>query len=94
MPFSWPLQTHLELAAYATAPACARGHARSVALEWGLTGLADAAELLASELVTNAFQASRRLSSPETPVDAVSTRWGACKTHIGKIVWAQIGSRS
>ena len=133
VPFSWPLQTHLELAAYPTAPACARGHARSVALEWGLAGLADAAELLASELVTNAYRASRRLSNgavpvvwlrlasdrtslvihvwdanPEMParqepgpgdesgrglmiIDAVSARWGACQTHNGKIVWAQIG---
>jgi two-component sensor histidine kinase len=136
VPFSWPLQTYLELAAYPTAPACARGHARSVALEWGLADLADAAELLASELVTNASQASWRISSGQIPVvwlrlasdrtslvihvwdanpemparqepgpgdesgrglmiiDAVSTRWGACQTHNGKIVWAQIGGCS
>lgn len=68
MPFSWPLQTHLELGAYPTAPGCARGHARSVALEWGLDELADTAELLASELVTNAIQASRRLAAPAPPV--------------------------
>lgn len=24
-------------------------------------------------------------------IDAVSTRWGACQAHNGKIVWAQIG---
>jgi hypothetical protein len=34
---------------------------RAVAHEWGLTGLADTAELLTSELVTNAVQASERL---------------------------------
>jgi hypothetical protein len=51
---SWLLRTRLELAALPTAVPCARGHVRSVALEWGLTGLADTAELLASELVTNA----------------------------------------
>lgn len=67
-PFSWLLQTHLELAAYPTAPACARGHARSVALEWGLGGLADTAELLASEPVSNALQASQRLRTQEIPV--------------------------
>ncbi len=67
-PFSRPLQTHLELAAYPTAPACARGHARSVALEWGLADLADSAEILASELVTNALQASRRLRTPQVSV--------------------------
>ena len=67
-PRSWPRQTHLELAAYPTAPACARGHARSVALEWGLPGLADTAELLASELVTNAVQASGSPRTGPTPV--------------------------
>src|SRR5712691_10966220 len=50
----WPLQTHLPLAALPTAPACARGHVRMVAHEWGLPHLADTAELLASELMTNA----------------------------------------
>jgi anti-sigma regulatory factor (Ser/Thr protein kinase) len=75
VPFSWPLQTHLKLAAYPTAPACARGHARAVALEWGLADLADAAELLASELVTNATQASQRLRTQEIPVVRL---WLAC----------------
>jgi anti-sigma regulatory factor (Ser/Thr protein kinase) len=54
------LQTHLSFAALPTAPACARGHVRSVAHEWGLPGLAETAELLASELVTNAVQAYNR----------------------------------
>jgi anti-sigma regulatory factor (Ser/Thr protein kinase) len=58
---SWPLQTHLELAALPTAPACARGHVRSVVLEWGLRDLTDTAELLVSELITNAIHASTRL---------------------------------
>ncbi len=58
---AWPLQTELALAALPTAPACARGHVRTVAHEWGLPDLADTAELLASELVTNAMQASQRL---------------------------------
>jgi anti-sigma regulatory factor (Ser/Thr protein kinase) len=57
----WPLQTRLELAALPTAPSCARGHVRSVAMEWGLEDLANTAELLASELITNAVQASERL---------------------------------
>jgi hypothetical protein len=47
----WPLQTRLPLAALPTAPACARGHVRAVAMEWGLKDLADTAELLASELI-------------------------------------------
>jgi anti-sigma regulatory factor (Ser/Thr protein kinase) len=52
------LQTRLELAAIPTAVPCARGHVRSVAHEWGLDDLADTAELIASEIVTNAVQAS------------------------------------
>ena len=53
--------THLPLAALPTAPGCARGHVRLVAMEWGLADLADRAELLVSELVTNAVRASERL---------------------------------
>jgi anti-sigma regulatory factor (Ser/Thr protein kinase) len=57
---TWPRQTHLSLAAHPTAPACARGHVRAVAHEWGLPGVADIAKLLVSELVTNAVRASDR----------------------------------
>jgi anti-sigma regulatory factor (Ser/Thr protein kinase) len=57
----WPRETGLPLRALATAPACARGHVRSVAREWGLPELAHTAELLVSELVTNAIRASQRL---------------------------------
>jgi anti-sigma regulatory factor (Ser/Thr protein kinase) len=58
----WPLVSTLPpLAALPTAPACARGHVRAVACQWGLADLADAAELVASELVTNAIQACDRL---------------------------------
>jgi hypothetical protein len=60
-PAPWPLQTRLELAAQPTAPSVVRGHVRVVAHEWGLADLADTAELLASELSTNAVQASQRL---------------------------------
>src|SRR5260221_567669 len=59
---AWPLVSALPpLAALPTAPACARGHVRAAAREWGLSDLADTAELVASELVTNAVQASERL---------------------------------
>ena len=53
----WPLHSHLELGALPTAVPCARLHAREMAWEWGLNGLAETAELLTSELVTNAVQA-------------------------------------
>src|SRR5580693_10323010 len=57
---AWPFHSRIPLAALPTAPACARGHVRSVAHEWGLPGLADTAELLASELVTNSVRAYER----------------------------------
>lgn len=55
---TWPLQSHLELGALPTAVPCARLHARQVLWEWGLAGLAETAELLVSELVTNAVKAT------------------------------------
>lgn len=67
---SWPLQTHLELAALPTAVPCARGHVRAVTHEWGIAELTDTAELLASELVSNAVQASERLR-PRADLTAV-----------------------
>jgi anti-sigma regulatory factor (Ser/Thr protein kinase) len=62
-PAPWSLQTRLELAAQPTAPGVVRGHVRAVASEFGLADLADTAELLASEIVTNAVQASQRAST-------------------------------
>jgi hypothetical protein len=54
----WPLLSHLELGALPGAVACARLHARQVLWEWGLSAIAENAELLVSELMTNATQAS------------------------------------
>lgn len=56
-PYSLPLRSYLELGALPTAVPCARLHARQLVWEWGLTGLAAIAELLVSELVTNAVKA-------------------------------------
>jgi anti-sigma regulatory factor (Ser/Thr protein kinase) len=58
MSASWPLTTTLPLGALPGATPCARLHARAVLTEWGLAGLAEAAELIVSELVTNAVRAS------------------------------------
>jgi anti-sigma regulatory factor (Ser/Thr protein kinase) len=65
---AWPLQTRLPLAALPTAPSVARGHVRAIAVEWGLAELAEPAELLVSELVTNAVQASQQLKTGAVPV--------------------------
>jgi len=51
-------QSVLIVAALRTATPCARLHARTIAHEWGLGDLADTVELVVSELVTNAVQAS------------------------------------
>jgi anti-sigma regulatory factor (Ser/Thr protein kinase) len=56
----WPLQTRLCLGALPGAVSCARLHCRNVLWEWGLNGLADDAEVVASELVTNGVLASQR----------------------------------
>jgi len=53
-----PLRSYLELGALPTAVPCARLHTRHVLWEWGLNGLAADSELLVSELVTNAVQAT------------------------------------
>ena len=54
----WPLRSYLELGALPGAVPCARLHARHVLWEWGLSAFTENAELLVSELVTNAMQAS------------------------------------
>ena len=69
-PATTVVRSHLELAPLPTAPGCARGHVRAVLLEWDLSDLSDTAELVTSELVTNAI-----LASPEgAPVEVQVTR--------------------
>jgi anti-sigma regulatory factor (Ser/Thr protein kinase) len=55
---AWELESVLAIGALPTATPCARLHARNIACEWGLHGLADTIELVVSELVTNAVKAS------------------------------------
>lgn len=57
----WPLHSFLELAALPTAVPCARLHAKHVVWEWGLGQLSDDVELIVSEIVTNAVQATAAL---------------------------------
>jgi anti-sigma regulatory factor (Ser/Thr protein kinase) len=59
MTSQWPLHSFLELGALPGAVPCARLHARQLLWEWGLAALADSTELVVSELITNAIQASR-----------------------------------
>lgn len=69
----WPLRSHLELAALPTAVPCARLHATNVLWEWGMDALSDTVELLVSEIITNAVQASGRAGSGPFGGEAVPT---------------------
>lgn len=55
---AWPLQDFLEFGALSGSVPCARYHARQILWEWGLTRLTENVELVVSELVTNAVNAS------------------------------------
>jgi anti-sigma regulatory factor (Ser/Thr protein kinase) len=55
----FPRRSSLLLGALPSAVPCARLHTRQVLWEWGLSEVAEVAELLLSELVTNAVQATR-----------------------------------
>jgi anti-sigma regulatory factor (Ser/Thr protein kinase) len=65
---AWPLADRLDLGALPSAVPCARLHTRAILAEWGLAHLNDTAELVISELATNALQATRAagLTSPLT----------------------------
>jgi hypothetical protein len=62
----WPDHSVLELGALPTAVPCVRLHATLVLQEWRMTALAEAAELVASELATNAIQAARTATQAQT----------------------------
>jgi len=54
----WPLHSHLELRAVPASVPSARLHTRNLLREWRMECLADTAELLVSEMITNAVRAS------------------------------------
>jgi hypothetical protein len=55
---AWPVSSILPLAALSTAPSAARAHVRATLATWRMSSLADALELVVSELVTNGVNAS------------------------------------
>ena len=63
-PASWPLHAALELGALPTAPGCGRAWTSQILREWQLAHLTDSAQLITSELLTNASLTSRRLDRP------------------------------
>ena len=64
LPQDPPLWAALDLGSLPTAPGCARAWTRQVLWEWQLTAVSDTAELVVSELATNAMRASRDLGRP------------------------------
>ena len=66
-----PYQSHLALGALPGAVPCARLHTRLVLAKWGLKAQAETAELLVSELVTNAVRASAGLPQRQHRLPAV-----------------------
>jgi hypothetical protein len=54
----WPYASYLEMAALPPAPSCARLHTKARLTEWRLSEVSEDAELVASELATNAMFAS------------------------------------
>lgn len=70
----WPASSRLDLRALPTAVPCARLHLRSRLHEWGLRPLAECAELVTSELVTNAVSAVAGLPEPLVRLRIASDR--------------------
>ena len=64
----WPLRSGLPLGPIPTAVPCARAHTTQVLWEWGMSEMSDTAELIVSELITNAVTASRELADGPFPV--------------------------
>lgn len=57
----WRLASKLALGPLPSAVPCARLHAKNILREWDLVHVADNAELIVSELMTNAWKATRLL---------------------------------
>jgi anti-sigma regulatory factor (Ser/Thr protein kinase) len=57
----WPLLSHVELQALPASVRAARLHTRRTLDRWHLGGLAETAELLVSEIITNAVRASTHI---------------------------------
>ena len=64
LPRDRPPQAVLDVGALPTAPGSARAWTRQILREWQLPALTDTAELVVSELTTNAMLASRDLGCP------------------------------
>jgi serine/threonine-protein kinase RsbW len=68
---AWPKRSTLALGAMTSAVPCARLHARQMLWEWGYGEISAIAELVTSELVTNAVQSAQRRSEDSFPAQVV-----------------------
>lgn len=73
-PATWPMRATLELGALPTTPGCGRTWTRQLLWEWQLAPLADSAELIVSELLTNAVLAASGLNRPAIRLSLLSDR--------------------
>lgn len=83
----YPQQSHLMLGALPGAVPCARLHTRLVLAEWGLKALADTAELIVSELITNAVRASAGLPEAQHSLPTVRMWLSADVERVLVQVW-------
>ncbi len=71
-----PLRSYLELPAVPASVRTARSHARGVLREWHVEALADTAELIISEMTTNAVRASAAVAGqPDETAQAQMRLW-------------------
>ncbi len=84
---SYPHRSHLVLGALPGAVPCARLHARLVLVEWGLKALAESAELVVSELITNAVRTSAGLPEAQHSLPTVRMWLSADHERVLIQVW-------
>jgi hypothetical protein len=83
---TWNYREFLELGPYSTAPKTVRGLIRERLPAWGLGHLVEAAELVATELVTNSVNATCEfVSDPRLPPIRVWLL--ASSTRVAIVVW-------
>jgi anti-sigma regulatory factor (Ser/Thr protein kinase) len=84
----YPHQSELVLRALPSAVPCARLHAKAVLHEWGLGHMAETFELIVSEIVTNAVNASRGLVTNDYPFPPTIQVWlSASEKRVCVKVW-------
>jgi hypothetical protein len=90
----WPLSAYLPLGALPTAVPCARGYTRVILDEWNLASLADSAELIVSELVTNSVQATADKDGQprysEAGLAVVHLRFASDRVRVLAEVWDSV----